>query len=128
MKEKCRILIINSNIELIQAFEEWVSYKGCLTHSLQIYDLKTGRVDLKKELRKFNPDIILYDVSIPYKENFDFFKKITEFDEAKDCKFILTTTNKRALDAIVGKTKALEVLGKPFDLDEVEKLIITNPN
>ena len=33
--------------------------------------------------------------------------------------FVLTTTNKPALDALVGPTDALEIIGKPFDLDQL---------
>ena len=33
--------------------------------------------------------------------------------------FVLTTTNKPALDKLVGETEALEVIGKPYDLRQV---------
>jgi two-component SAPR family response regulator len=78
---------------------------------------------LKEMLLEFKPDAILYDVSIPYDENWKFFRKISNFEEAKNIKFILTSTNKRNLEKIVGPTNSIEILGKPFDLEELAKAI-----
>jgi len=33
--------------------------------------------------------------------------------------FVLTTTNKPALEQLVGDTEALEIIGKPYDLRRV---------
>ena len=33
--------------------------------------------------------------------------------------FVITTTNKPALDKLVGETEALEIIGKPYDLAQV---------
>ena len=38
---------------------------------------------------------------------------------AQECRFILTTTNKPALDKLVGESEALEIIGKPYDLERV---------
>ncbi len=128
MANKARVLIINSNIELIYAFEDWLLNEGCITKSVQVYDLKTKRVRLKNILREFNPDVILYDVSIPYEDNWSFFKKISNIEEAKNLRFVITTTNKRALDKMVGPTNTTEILGKPFDLKEMEEAIRKKTN
>ncbi len=40
-------------------------------------------------------------------------------DIMRDCPLVLTTTNKRVLEALVGPTDVLELIGKPFDLDEL---------
>jgi len=37
----------------------------------------------------------------------------------QQCRFVLTTTNKPALDQLVGETEAIEIIGKPYDLDQV---------
>jgi hypothetical protein len=40
-------------------------------------------------------------------------------EPVQQCRFVLTTTNKPALDTLVGETEALEIIGKPYDLDRV---------
>jgi hypothetical protein len=40
-------------------------------------------------------------------------------EDMKGRRFVLTTTNKRALDSMVGKTETLEIVGKPYDLQQI---------
>lgn len=123
MTSKKRILIINSNIELIQAFEDWLLNANCITKSIQTFDLKINKIRLKNILVEFKPDIILYDVAIPYEENWNFYKKISNIEEAKNLRFVLTTTNKRALESLVGPTNTTEILGKPFEIKEMKDIL-----
>jgi hypothetical protein len=39
--------------------------------------------------------------------------------------FVLTTTNKPALEKLVGETDALEIIGKPYDLRQVVAAVRT---
>jgi hypothetical protein len=38
---------------------------------------------------------------------------------------VLTTTNERALRGLVGSTDALEIVGKPYDLDQLAMAVRT---
>lgn len=125
MNAKAKVLVINSNIELMQALESWLADIGCITKSVQIFDLKTKKINFKNILLSFKPTIIIYDVSIPYDENWNFFLKITSLSITKEIKFIVTTTNKKALESLVGPTNTYEIIGKPFDIVEVENLILS---
>jgi hypothetical protein len=41
---------------------------------------------------------------------------VRNLEPVKGRRFVLTTTNKPALDKLVGETDALEIIGKPYDL------------
>jgi DNA-binding response OmpR family regulator len=87
-------------------------------------DLKKGIVDFKKYLNKHNPEVVIFDISPPYDENWQFFKTMRDADVMRGRGSVLTTTNKNRLDEVLGTdSQALEVVGKSKDLQEIQTAI-----
>jgi CheY-like chemotaxis protein len=70
-------------------------------------------------VRRHQPDVIVFDVSFPYDHNWARYCEFRQADGVRDIPIVLTTTNKRALYDVVGGTAALEIIGKPYDLNEL---------
>jgi DNA-binding response OmpR family regulator len=68
---------------------------------------------------RHRPDVIVFDVSFPYDHNWARFCEFRRADVVREIPIVLTTTNRHALEEIVGMTEAMEVIGKPYDLDEL---------
>ena len=87
-------------------------------------DLKKGVVDFKRYLNKHNPEVVIFDISPPYDENWQFFKTMRDSEVMRGRGSVLTTTNKNRLDEVLGTdSQALEVVGKPKDLKEIQGAI-----
>ena len=87
-------------------------------------DLKKGIVDFEKYMAKHNPEVVIFDISPPYDENWKFFKTMRDAKVMKRRGIILTTTNKNRLDEVLGEdSHALEVVGKAKDLREIDNAI-----
>jgi DNA-binding response OmpR family regulator len=87
-------------------------------------DLKKGVVDFKKYLNKHNPEVVIFDISPPYDENWQFFKTMRDAEVMRGRGSVLTTTNKNRLDEVLGTdSRALEVVGKVKDLREIQAAI-----
>ena len=87
-------------------------------------DLKKGVVDFKKYLSKHNPEIVIFDISPPYDENWTFFKTMRDSGAMKGRGSVLTTTNKNRLDEVLGEdSHALEVVGRQEDLQLIDAAI-----
>jgi DNA-binding response OmpR family regulator len=87
-------------------------------------DLKKGIVNFSKYVEKHNPEVVIFDISPPYDENWKFFKTMRDDKTMKGRGMILTTTNKNRLDEVLGEdSKALEVVGKAKDLKEIDHAI-----
>src|SRR6202158_5569550 len=87
-------------------------------------DLKKGIVDFRKYMDKHNPEVVIFDVSPPYDENWRFFKTMRDAKTMKGRGVVLTTTNKARLDEVLGEdSHALEVVGRPRDLREIDNAI-----
>jgi DNA-binding NtrC family response regulator len=63
------------------------------------------------------PQACIYAVSMPYAASWANFQVVRQ--AMSDCAWVVTTTNKRALDALVGPTETFEIWGKPFDIEQV---------
>ena len=83
-------------------------------------DLKKGNVDFGSYLDKHNPEVVIFDISPPYDENWTFFKTMRDSNSMNGRGTVLTTTNKNRLDEVLGEdSHALEVVGRPKDLQEI---------
>jgi DNA-binding response OmpR family regulator len=87
-------------------------------------DLKKGVVDFGKYMDKHNPEVVIFDLSPPYKENWRFFKTMRDASTINGRGIALTTTNKNPLDEVLGEdSHALEVVGRSKDLKQIDAAI-----
>ena len=87
-------------------------------------DLKKGIIDFSKYIAKHNPEVVIFDISPPYDENWTFFKTMRDAKSMKGRGIVLTTTNKNRLDEVLGEdSHALEVVGRPKDLQQIDAAI-----
>ena len=98
---------------------ERFTHAGC-----HFADLKKGRVDFAQFLAKHDPQVVIFDISPPYAENWQFFETLRETRSMEERGLVLTTTNKNRLDETVGaNSTAIEIVGKPYDLQQISTAI-----
>ena len=78
-----------------------------------------GATDFLEFVSRTQPAVFVYDISIPYDRNWRFLQLLLNTEVMQGRRLVLTTTNKMALDAMVGPTEALEVIGKPYDIEQI---------
>ena len=113
------IAVFNSSDDTVEMLRTALEADGLHTVSGHIGELKKGELDFVAFIEHHQPAVIVYDISLPYDTNWNFLKLVLSSQPAQDCRFILTTTNKPALDKLVGENDALEIIGKPYDLERV---------
>lgn len=87
-------------------------------------DLKKGIVNFEKYMARHNPEVVIFDLSPPYDENWRFFKTMRDAKTMQGRGMVLTTTNKNRLDEVLGEdSHALEVVGRPKDLQQIDTAI-----
>ncbi len=87
-------------------------------------DLKKGIINFGKYMEKHNPEVVIFDLSPPYDENWRFFKTMRDAKTMEGRGIVLTTTNKNRLDEVLGEdSHALEVVGRAKDLREIDAAI-----
>ncbi len=113
------VAVFNSSEEVINLLKLVLQEEGFAVVSGHVPELKSGQQDIAAFFAEHDPQVIVYDVSLPYQANWQFFQWVKRLGEDQGRRFVVTTTNKRALDELVGRTPAFELVGKPFDLDQI---------
>jgi DNA-binding response OmpR family regulator len=117
------IAVLNASADVVQMLREALEEEGYVVATATLPEIKRGRQDVVEFFQQHDPAAVVYDISPPYGENWTFLKLIRDTEAAKNRTFILTTTNKHALEEEVGPTDAREVIGKPYDLGQVVKAV-----
>jgi hypothetical protein len=87
-------------------------------------DLKKGTINLDEYLATNNPEVVIFDLSPPYDENWAYFIKVSGGPAMSGRGLVVTTTNRNRLDEAVGHdSHALEVVGLEKDLQEIAAAI-----
>ncbi len=90
-----------------------------------VADVKRGISDFIAFMVEHDPQVIIWDISPPYQENWNFFQLLRSSETIKGRGLVLTTTNKQHLDALAGQdTGAIEIIGKPYDLGLILKAVL----
>ena len=113
------VAVFNSSSDTVEMLRTALEAQGLHTASGHIADLKKGELDFVSFVEHHRPAVIVYDISPPYETNWNFLRLVRSSQPAQTSRFILTTTNKPVLDKLVGENEAIEIIGKPYDLDRV---------
>ena len=113
-----KIVIINTAEETMSLLGEVLGDEGFEIVSAYVVDLKRGEPDPKSFFAEHQPDAIVYDVALPYEENWSFcINHVLPASGLSARRMVVTSTNTRVLERLVGPTGAIEVIGKPYDLE-----------
>jgi DNA-binding response OmpR family regulator len=115
------VSLFNASDDTVEMVKRMLETTGicCLT-SCRFADLRKGNIDFNAYLRTCNPAVVIFDISPPYIENWEFFKTMRDSIGMEKRGLVLTTTNKLRLDEIIGNnSKAIEIVGKPYDLQQI---------
>lgn len=121
--EGVTLLLLNSQPDTITLLSDWFGALGASVHHLKTLELCHRLEESRSLINTIHADVVLFDLSIPYAQNWQCFKHVNEAGLFGATPVILTTTNRRALDQIIGPTEAFELIGTPHDLWRLQELV-----
>jgi DNA-binding NarL/FixJ family response regulator len=118
--EKHRVAIFNSRPDFIEALRVALEDGGFMTNSAHLADIQDGTLDLMAFLALHKPALIIYDLPRPYERHWNFLKLLKETGSLKAATWVLTTTDKKALEAAVGASGVVQIIfGEPYGVPDV---------
>ena len=114
------IAVFNSSADTLEVLKLALEEAGLAVVTGHVSDLKKGQVDLLDFVEDHKPDVIVYDVALPYEENWRFLRLLQSSEALKPVEWVITTTHQQRLQELVGECgEVLEVVGKPYDLQRI---------
>jgi len=120
------VALFNASDDTVEMVQRMLDASGihCLVNC-RFADLRKGVVDFAGYLREHDPHVVIFDISPPYEQNWAFFRTFRDDTAMRGRSLVLTTTNKQRLDEVVGQDSlAIEVVGKPYDLQQITSAIV----
>jgi len=113
------VAVVNTSEDVVRMLELVLKHHDYRTVTTYVADLRRGKPSIDEFLTENDPQVLLWDIAIPYEDNWRFFQSVAGSEAARGRRFVLMTVNKRGLESLVGPTDAHEIVGKPFDLDDL---------
>ncbi len=111
--------IFNTYQDTVDLLRTLLEREGFLTFTADLDEIRRGDIDFIALLAQHPPDVIIVDIPPPYPSSWNFARLIRHLVPLQHVPAIVTTTNKPALEKIVGATETLELINKPYDFEEV---------
>ena len=122
--QKNRVAIFNSRPDFIEALRVALEEGGFMTNSAHLADIQDGTLDMVAFVALHRPALIIYDLPRPYERHWNFLKLLKETSSLKAATWVLTTTDKKALEAAVGASGVVQIIfGEPYGVTDVVEAV-----
>lgn len=114
------ILVLNSNEDLIEILRTTLERAGWTVMTMHVREAKLRPDHIDEIMRTAQPRLVLLDIAPPYGENWAWYRTVFAPHPAlQGRRVVVTTTNLPALREDGGPPDAVELLGKPYDLEQL---------
>jgi CheY-like chemotaxis protein len=118
-----RVLIMNTHEETMALLAEYLHSRGSVSVSANVVAIRAGQIDAVEVVRAATPDVVLYDVALPYEANWKLLAALRA-DPRVTVPFVVSSTNARVVTRLTGESEVLEIIGKPYDLDLIHEALV----
>jgi CheY-like chemotaxis protein len=114
------VAVFNSSDDMVELLRIMLESNGFVVVSGHVSDLRRAKIDLQAFVAQNQPAAVVYDLVPPYDTQWAFLDHLRQVSPLRDIPFVLTSTNAKMARELAGRgERVIEVLGRPFDMDEL---------
>jgi CheY-like chemotaxis protein len=118
-----RLVVLNDSSQVLKMLCGWLQQQGHHCDTGLLADMPNAHEDVPRLISKHRPDVVVYDVGMPYPSSWDLLDVIRASPALQSQPFVITTPNKQKLEQAVGPTSAIEIAGGAEDLRRLLKAV-----
>ena len=122
-RRRLRVVVLNDSAKVLKMLCDWLQSQDHHCDTALLAEMPHVHEEVGRFILKHRPDVVIYDVGMPYASSWDLLEVIRTSAALQSQPFVITTPNKRKLEAAVGSTSALEISGRERDLRRVSKAV-----
>ena len=113
-----RALVMDSSADTLDLLRHYLELHGFDVETCNLGRLRREGIDVADTVARVQPDVIVFDIALPYDVNWEVCSTLQQ-DPRIEAPFVLTTTNRAAVERLTGARGVIEILGKPYDLEHI---------
>jgi CheY-like chemotaxis protein len=119
------VAVFNTSDDIVEMLRFALERAGFLVVTGHVTDMVRGSFDVQRFVAQHDPRVIVYDIAPPYEKNWQFLQHLRRMPEIAGRPFVLTSTHAARVRELTGvkDERILEVLGKPYDIEEIVKAV-----
>src|SRR3954469_20651310 len=115
------ILVIDTSIDSLSTIATFLQMRGCAVTGTLLRAVLT-RPDPAAWIRAIDAAVVVFNLTMPFEEAWLFYRDLRS-DARVRSRFVLTTSNKAALESLTPIRDAIEIVGRPEDLEALRSAI-----
>ena len=124
MREPTTVAVFNTSDDVVEMLRIVLEDSGFVVVSAHIDEVRRGDVSLVDFIEEHDPKVVIYDLTPPYDRSWRFVQHMQAAPRMHGRPFVLTSTNAaRARELSGGARDIIEIVGKPYDLNEIVRAV-----
>jgi CheY-like chemotaxis protein len=117
------VAIFNTSPDKVDVPRIAFEYEGFVAVSAFTFEIREGEIDLAAFFALHRPDVVVYDIVVPYHANWQLFMHLRRQPPMQGVPVVITTSNAAQVRPLTSGEAVHEIVGKPYDLQQLIALV-----